>query len=136
MNKLKNTVLIAMLLIMIITVAKAQSSQELIGKWITTYEEGGEKAYVTYEFKSVKGKLKCYSIAIKDDSGEEGKYESLVMKKIRFKNGKGKATYMYTDEDGENYAFKANLLLKNEKTLTVSYSIMGYSDTEIWTRLN
>ncbi|WBX75243.1 hypothetical protein PG911_11295 [Tenacibaculum ovolyticum] len=133
MNTIKKTVTILILLIAT-TVLKAQTNDVLTGKWETTYKDNNENVYITYQFKYVKEKLKCYSVFIKDDSGKKGKYESLVMKNITLNNGNGKAIYIYND-NGVDYEFKANLLLKNENTLNVSYSVLGYSDTETWKRL-
>ncbi|MDY8136446.1 hypothetical protein [Aquimarina sp. 2201CG5-10] len=116
------------------TSSQAQTNDTLIGKWETSYEEDGEKAYVTYEFKKVKEELKCYTLSIKNDKGEGGKYNSLAMKNIILNNGKGKAKYVY-NEKGKNYVFDAKLNLKNENTLNISYSYWGYSNTEIWKRI-
>lgn len=133
MNTIKKTATILVLLIAT-TVVRSQTNNALTGKWETTYKENNETVYITYQFKYVEEKLKCYSVSIKDHNGKKGKYESLVMKNIILNNQKGKAIYIYND-NGVDYEFKANLLLKNENTLNVSYSVLGYSDTEIWKRL-
>lgn len=130
-----NTLIITIFLVFLsITRISSQSNDSLLGKWQTTYEENGEKAFVSYEFKNVDGRLKCYTFYIKDDKGEGTKYHSLAMENIVLKEGNGKAKYRY-NEEGKKYVFDANLYLKNENTLQISYSYWGYSNTEIWKRL-
>ncbi len=132
MNTLKTA--IAILFIATTTVVNAQTNDALLGKWETTYEEDGKKTYITYEFKNVKGKLKCYTTSVKNNEGEEN-YESLAMEDISIKKGKGNAKYMY-NEEGENYVLKAKLHFENANTLHISYSYWGYSNTEKWKRIN
>ncbi len=112
----------------------AQDGNVLIGKWETSYEEDGEKFYVTYEFKNINRKLKCYTLYIKDDKDEGAKYYSLAMEKIRMKEGKGDAKYKY-NEGNKKYVFDAKLILKKTDILYVSYSFWGYSNTEIWKKV-
>jgi hypothetical protein len=114
--------------------ANAQSQEALIGQWEGKYEENGEVIYITYQFKKEGNQLKCYTMSIKDDRGEEGAYTDLVMEDIVFKDGKGKAKYLYSEDD-ENYTLKAKLYLKTDHTLHISYSYWGFSDTEVWKRL-
>ncbi|MEW7277808.1 hypothetical protein ABW636_04370 [Aquimarina sp. 2201CG1-2-11] len=121
-------------LLLITTSIKGQSTTNLIGKWQTTYDDEGEKSYVTYEFKNVSGKLKCYTRYLKNDKGEGVKYTSLAMDKITLSNGKGNGKYKY-NEGNKKYVFDAKLHLKNLTTLYVSYSFWGYSNTEIWKRI-
>jgi len=133
MNTIKKAVTIIILLFATTTIT-AQSSDALLGKWEGIYKENGEKALITYEFKQVKGKLKCYTVSIKGENGEEGVYESIVMRNVSLNSGNGKAIYIYND-NGEDYEFKAKLSLKSQNVLNISYSVMGYSDTEVWNRI-
>ena len=127
--------LIFLISILLVTASiKAQNNNDLIGKWETTYDDEGEKSYVTYEFKNVSGNLKCYTLYLKNDKGEGVKYNALAMDKITLNNGKGIAKYKY-NEGNKNYVFDTKLHLKNQSTLYVSYSFWGYSNTEIWKRV-
>ncbi len=133
MNTLKTVVTIVILLITS-TVVNAQTNDALLGKWETTYDDDGKKIHMTYEFKNVKGKLKCYTTSAKNNEGEE-KFETLAMEEIKIKKGKGSAKYIY-NEEGENYVLKAKLHFENINTLRISYSYWGYSNTETWKRIN
>ena len=96
----------------------------LAGKWEAEYEENNEKSYVTYEFRNENGKLTCYTTYIKDDNGHGEEYESLALKDVIFEGEKGKGTFIFIHE-GENYEVRANLTLRDDRTLIVSYSAWG-----------
>jgi hypothetical protein len=130
----KSQALIISFMMMALTSASAQSTNSLLGKWEATYDIEGEKMIVSYEFKKVKGKLVCYTTFIKDDKGNGEAYKSLAMTNISLKGGKGKSKYLL-EYEGKTYKIKASLKLTNSKTLKVSYSYEGYSDTEIWKKV-
>ncbi|TMU55138.1 hypothetical protein [Flagellimonas algicola] len=125
------TVLVAVLVS--ITNLTAQSNP-LTGKWEAEYEENNEKIYVTYEFRNENGKHTCYTTYIKDDKGRGEEHESLALKDIVFGGGKGTGKFII-DHKGKNYEVRANLKLRDDNTLIVSYSAWGYSDNETWIRL-
>ena len=118
---------------MSITNLTAQNNP-LAGEWEAEYQENKVKSYVTYEFRNENGKRTCYTTYIKDDKGRSEKHESLVIKDILFKEGKGTGTFIFTHE-GKNYEVRANLVLKDSNTLIIRYSAWGYSGSETWKRL-
>ncbi|MDN5215141.1 hypothetical protein QQ020_23880 [Fulvivirgaceae bacterium BMA12] len=122
------------LVIVAFACAHGQSNSLLIGKWKTSYNDDGEKGFITYEIKTVDGKLKGHTQYIEDDKGNGEDYSSLVLKNIRFSDGKGKATYVI-EYEGETYEAEASLTLVDVNTLKIHYSYMGYSDTETWKRV-
>ena len=129
-------ILMIMLLTVIMSNANAQSNDSLIGKWATSYEEDGEIAHVTYEFKKSNGAFVCYMQYIQDDAGNGEAQSALVMRDIQLKKGKGKATYLLNYE-GETYELMATLTLTNlNTTLEINYSYSGYSDTEEWKKVD
>ena len=122
------------LVIVVFACAYGQSNPLLIGKWKTSYHEDGEKGFITYEIKTVDGKLKGYTQYIEDDKGNGEDYTSLALKNIRFSDDKGEATYI-VEYEGETYDAEASLRLVDANTLKIHYSYMGYSDTETWKRV-
>ena len=114
---------------------RAQSASSLIGKWQTSYDWEEAKVTLQFEFKKQEGQLICLTLYIKDEEGNGEAYESVVMKDIRLKDGKGTARYLLTYE-GESYELDAKREPISPNTLRVSYSQDGYSDTETWRRIN
>lgn len=135
MIKMKNLKMI-LVAFMVITFAnvKAQSYSSLIGQWKTIYEIEGEKIHVNYQFSYDNEKLLCRTLSLKDDKGNGEAYEVVVMSDIHFEKGKGEAKYSLKYE-GETYEITATLQLINTNTLEVSYSYYGYTDTEVWKRI-
>lgn len=122
-----------MLVSMSFTMANAQNAESLKGQWGTEYELDGEKTFVVYEFRKSDGKLKGYSILLKDGESKVVKDNTLVMHNIKMNKGKGSATYKM-DYEGEKYEVKVTLTLKSKKVLNVSYSYSGYTETEVWVK--
>ena len=133
MNSLKVTIVL-LSLIFSSNHLNAQSINDLLGKWETTYIEEGEKATVVYEFIKEENQIKAYTILIKDDKGNKEPYKEVALDKIKFKDGKGKGTY-FIEYDGDNYDLETDLKLKDATNLELSYSYWGYSDTEIWKKI-
>ena len=132
MKKIK-IILLAFIVIALAHV-NAQPTHPLIGKWQTVYDLEGEKVYVNYQFKKINGKLFCTTLFLKDEKGNSEAYNTVAMSDIDFENKKGKAQYMLKYE-GELYEVEASLYLTNANTLEVRYSYYGYTNAEIWKKV-
>jgi hypothetical protein len=135
MKYLKNILTTLVFAVAMSTTVQAQNMDSLIGKWTTTYNIEGETIETTYEFKKVDGTLKVYTVQHKNSKGQVQKESELVMNTIAFKNKKGTCKYILKYE-GKIYNIPSDFVLKDDKTLELSYSYYGYSDTEIWKRIN
>ena len=111
-----------------------QAASTLLGKWASSFEWEGEQVHIQYEFRTVQGKLLCYSVQLADANGDALQDNTLVMTNIEFANGSGTATFTIKDE-GETYEADATLKLTNSNTLQVDYSYYWYSDSETWKRI-
>ena len=112
----------------------AQNQDALLGKWTCPYELEGEKGMITYEFKKDKGVLKAYSVLYAPDGESEYEDDELVLKDIKFSDGKGKASCILED-DGEVYELNAQLNLLSSDKLEVKFSAWGYSEKETWKKV-
>ncbi|MCT4631063.1 hypothetical protein [Winogradskyella sp.] len=132
--KLKSLIIATILTTATLTKITAQNTNDLIGKWETSYNDKGKNYIVVYEFKKEDKTVKAYTVLIKDEKGEQLEDNSLVLSKIEFKNKKGTCIYSL-EYEGELYEIKSKLNLKDNNTLVLSYSYYGFSDTETWKRI-
>jgi hypothetical protein len=132
--KLKSLIIATILTTATLTKITAQNTNDLIGKWETSYNDKGKNYTVVYEFKKEDKTVKAYTVLIKDEKGEQLEDNSLVLSKIEFKNKKGTCIYSL-EYEGELYEIKSKLNLKDNNTLVLSYSYYGFSDTETWKRI-
>lgn len=129
--KLLKSITLVCLLTVIACTAKAQNSNQLLGKWQTSYDMKGEKVVVVYEIKKEKGQIKAYSVLLKNAKGESQKDNTLVMPNMQL----GKKTKYKVEYEGEKYDIDADLTLKDAKTLEVFYNYYGYKNTEVWKKI-
>ena len=109
---------------------KIQGSKLLGGYWWAYYKE--YKSTVIYQFTKKNGKLRAYSVEVREDNGKKHQDYSLALEVTSFPNNRGKAKYHYNYK-GKKYKINSNLKLTGKK-LQVSYSYYGSQYTEIWTK--
>jgi hypothetical protein len=117
-----------------ITGLQAQDENSLIGKWKSNFEMEGEKHEGIYEIKSVDGEIKAYSVQYKNSKNEIEKVSEVVLDKIKLKNNQGEGR-LITEYEGETYKIDSELELKDQKTLKIEFSYYGYSDKEVWIKI-
>lgn len=110
--------------------SKIQGGKLLGGYWWAYYKE--YKSTVIYQFTKKDGKLKAYSVEVREDSGKKHEDYTLAMEVTSLQNNRGKAKYHYNYK-GKKYKINSKLKLNGNK-LEVSYSYYGSKYTEIWNK--
>jgi len=134
MIKIQRTTPMLVLFFMGLVTITAQTPENLLGKWRTTYRGEDQKIKTVYEFRKEDGKINAYSIMIKDDEGNSMEDNTLVLDKVTLSDEIGSARYNI-ELNGHRFDVTARLKLRDEDSLAVIYSFWGAPNLEIWKRV-
>lgn len=129
---IKSNILIFGLLLICLS-GFAQSKDNLLGKWQTTYDYDDYKIDVIYEIKKEDTNVSAYMFQI-SINGQSQNDNTEVMSNINMINENGTANYKIEYENNK-YEVVAALKLATTDKLIVSYSISGFPNEEIWERI-